>query len=161
MLKIDTIENQFLAMELLKRNALIAIIHEVTGISKITLRDYYREMYGRSSQKGKPKESAKGLTRTLAAYKEATVFAVYFKLVSINIQAAQIHRVIIAFDNYKALYPQSRLDFSGTWVIAKDLSNNVISLIRCECGAAVLINVRDELDDRCLICNSPKLGMSL
>lgn len=159
MLKIDIVENQLLALELLKRNALIAIIHEVTGISKTALRDCYRDMYGRSSQKGKPKESTKGLTRTLQAYKEATVFAVYFKVVNVKIQANQIRKVIIAFDNYKALYPQSRLDFSGTWVIAKELSDNVISLIRCECGAAVLINVRDELDDRCLVCKSPKFGI--
>ncbi|WP_347987677.1 FlhC family transcriptional regulator [Methylomonas sp. AM2-LC] len=152
MIDITTFEKHALALELLRRHALIAIIHEVTGIPNKVLRATYKKMHGRSSKGGRPIESTKGLTRTLKEYQEATLFAVYFNTVNAKIHEDQARKVIVAFDTYKALLPGSRLDFSGMWVIAKEMRAEIISLLECRCGSAVLINAKEDLDDRCLVC---------
>ena len=154
MIEIKTFEKHLLALELLRRHALIAIIHEVTDIPIKVLRATYKKMHGHSSQRGKPKNSTRGLTRTIKAYKEATLFAVYFKTVNSEISESQIQKVIIAFDAYKELFPTSRLDFSAAWVIAREMQNEIISLMKCTCGAAILINAREDLNDRCEICKT-------
>jgi hypothetical protein len=158
MIDIKTFEKHFLALELLKRNALIAIIHQVTGIPIKILRETYKAIYGHSSQRGKPKESTRGLTRTLKSYKEVTLFAVYFNTVNTKENEDLIQKVINAFDLYKQLSPASLLDFSGAWVVANDMNERVTKLIECHCGAAVLIHARDEMDDRCLVCKSTNFG---
>lgn len=152
MLDITTFEKHALAIELLRRHALIAIIHKVTGIPTKVLRVTYKAMHGRSSRSGQPKQSSRGLTRTRKAYQEATQFAVYFKTVNAKSQDDQARKVIMAFDLYKAALPESRLNFSGMWVISKELKAGIINLIKCGCGAAVLLNAKDDLDDRCLVC---------
>ncbi|WP_347987571.1 FlhC family transcriptional regulator [Methylomonas sp. AM2-LC] len=158
MIDITTFEKHALAFELLKRHALIAIIHEVTGIPMKVLRPTYKKMHGRSSKGGRPKESTKGLTRTIKGYQEATLFAVYFKSANSKTDEELIYKVIMAFDIFTSHSQDSQLDFSGAWVIAKEVQKRIVSLIKCPCGAAVLINATEELNDRCLVCKLPHLG---
>jgi hypothetical protein len=145
---------QALALELLKRHARISIVHRETGIPKQVLREAYRELHGRSPSPGALKYSTQGLARNLRKRKAVTLFAVCFQTVEYQSRAGHIQKVIIAFDIYKMFCPDSPLDFSEAWVVARDLMAKQIEVVRCPyCGSAVLINGRDGSRERCAVCN--------
>lgn len=155
---LKTFKQQSLALELLKRHARISIVHKETGIPKALLRNTYRDLHGRSSRPGALKYSTQGLTRTIKKYKEVTLFAVCFLAVhSRNREFQNVSNVILAFDIYKKLLPSSNLDFSAVWVIPRDLNTGRIEVVRCaNCGASVLINLREDGTERCVVCNTAR-----
>jgi len=150
-----------LAVELLRRHARISIIHKETGVPKALLRKTYRELHGRSASPGALKYSTQGLTRNLKKYKEVTLFAVCFQKVESKSQESDIRKVIIAFDIYKKTRPSSQLDFSAAWVVARDLQRGITHIIKCHnCGAAVLLNAREDVSERCSVCKNKITGTS-
>ena len=152
---LKTFKQQSLALELLKRHARISIIHKETGIPKPLLRNTYRELHGRSSRPGALKYSTQGLTRTSRKYKEVTLFAVCFEKVASKSWENNIRKVISAFDIYKKSYPASQLDFSSAWVVARDQQLGITHIVKCHhCGAAVLLNAREDDLERCGVCKS-------
>ena len=49
----------------------------------------------------------------------------------------------------------SQLDFSAAWVIARDLLQGITQIIKCHhCGAAVLLNAREDASERCGVCKT-------
>ena len=152
---LKTFKQQSLALELLKRHARISIVHKETGIPKPLLRNTYRDLHGRSSRPGALKYSTQGLTRTIKKYKEVTLFAVCFEKVVCKSRESDIRKAISAFDIYKKSYPASQLDFSAAWVIARDLLQGITQIIKCHhCGAAVLLNAREDASERCGVCKT-------
>jgi flagellar transcriptional activator FlhC len=157
---LKTFHQYSLALELLRRHARISIIHRETGLPRPLLRKTYRELHGRSPRPGALKYSTQGLTRNIKQYKEVTLFAVCFQAVASNSSECYIRKIVIAFDAYKKSLPSSKLDFTAAWVIARDLMERQIELVRCsQCGASVLIKAREDLVDRCCVCKF-KLKMS-
>lgn len=147
---------QALALELLKRHARISIVHRETAIPKQVLREAYRELHGRSPSPGALKYSTQGLARNLRKRKAVTLFAVCFQTVESHSRKdnIQIQKVLVAFDLFKKFYPDSPLDFSEAWVVARDLMAKQIEVVRCPyCGSAVLIHGRDGSKERCAVCN--------
>jgi flagellar transcriptional activator FlhC len=152
---LKTFKQQSLALELLKRHARISIVHKETGIPKALLRNTYRDLHGRSSRPGALKYSTQGLTRTIKKYKEVTLFAVCFKKVVCKSRDSDIRKAISAFDIYKKSYPSSQIDFSAAWVIARALLQGITQIIKCNhCGAAVLLNAREDASERCSVCKT-------
>jgi flagellar transcriptional activator FlhC len=152
---LKTFNQQSLALELLKRHARISIVHKETGIPKPLLRNTYRELHGRSSRPGALKYSTQGLTRTSRKYKEVTLFAVCFEKVASKSRENDIRKVISAFDIYKKSYPSSQLDFSAAWVVARDQQLGITHIVKClHCGAAVLLNAREDYSERCGVCKT-------
>jgi hypothetical protein len=150
-----TFHHHWLALELLNRHARISIIHKETGIPQQTLRNAYRHLHGKSAPAGALKFSTGGLTRNLKNYKEVTLFAVCFKSVHARSQETVIQKTINAFDLFKRFYPDSRLDFSGTWVIAKDIVALKVQVASCQhCNSAVLLHAREDGINRCTICKT-------
>ncbi len=146
---------QALALELLKRHARISIVHRETAIPKQVLREAYRELHGRSPSPGALKYSTQGLARNLRKRKAVTLFAVCFQTVEYQSRAGHIQKVIIAFDIYKMFCPDSPLDFSEAWVVARDLMAKQIEVVRCpHCGSAVLIKAREDVSERCCVCKA-------
>ena len=145
---------QALALELLKRHARTSIVHRETAIPKQVLREAYRELHSHSPSPGALKYSTQGLTRSVRKRKAVTLFAVCFQAVESQSQAGHIQKVIIAFDIYNMFCPDSPLDFSEAWVVARDLMAKQIEVVRCHyCGSAALINGRDGSKERCAVCN--------
>lgn len=152
---LKTFKQQSLALELLKRHARISIVHKETGIPKPLLRNTYRDLHGRSSRPGALKYSTQGLTRTIKKYKEVTLFAVCFEKVASKSRENDIRKAISAFDIYKKSYPSSQIDFSAAWVIARALLQGITQIIKCNhCGAAVLLNAREDASERCSVCKT-------
>lgn len=152
MIRVTSFEKQQLALELILRDARLTLIHDVTDIPIKVLRPTYKAIHGRSSRSGQPKQSSRGLTRKRQAYQEVTLFAVYLQMTNTQSNQDTATKVIDAFDRYKAQFPANRLDFYGMWLIANELVMGIIKLTECDCGAAVLLNAKDDLDDRCLVC---------
>lgn len=154
-------QRQTLALELLKRKARITIVHGVTGISRRILSNTYHQLHGRTASGGAMKKSTVAITRNVTAFKEAILFSVCYQTAESQTNEDEVQKVIIAFDAFKALAPNSRLDFSCAWVIAEDFRHKKIALIRCiKCQAAVLLNARLDPVHRCMYCKT-KLKISL
>ena len=84
-----------------------------------------------------------------------TLFAVCFEKVDCKSRKSDIRKAISAFDIYKKSYPASQLDFSAAWVIARDLLKGITQIIKCHhCGAAVLLNAREDASERCGVCKT-------
>ncbi|MDD2659323.1 MAG: FlhC family transcriptional regulator [Methylococcales bacterium] len=150
-----TFHQHSLALELLRRHARISIIHRETGVPKPVLRKTYRELHGYSPRPGALKYSTQGLTRNIKKYKEVMLFAVCFEIIESQSQETDIRKVISAFDIYKKSCPISQLDFSAAWVIARDFLQGITKIIKCHhCGAAVLLNGREDLIERCGVCKT-------
>jgi hypothetical protein len=151
MLKIH--QRQTLAIELLRRNARISIVHKVTGISRRILTDTYFQLHGRIASSGAMKQSTQAITRNLTAFKEAIFFVVCYQTTESLVNEAETQKIIVAFDMFKKLAPYSKLDFSGAWVIADEFRQQKITLIRCtRCQAAILLNARLDPVHYCMYC---------
>ncbi len=152
---LKTLHQHSLALELLRRQARISIIHKETGVPKPLLRKTYRDLHGRSPSAGALKYSTKGLTRNIKKYKEASLFAVCFERVDAKSHEMDIRKVITAFDIYKKSYPSSQLDFSAAWVIARDLMSKQIEIARCaHCRSSMLLKAREDTLERCGVCKT-------
>ncbi len=148
-------QQQSLAIELLNRHAKVKIVHQATGIPIKLLRQTYRQLHGRSPSRGSIKFSTRGLTGSRRKYKDATLFAVCYRA-ALNKQAdSQIQTLIIAFDAYKKSYPSGQLEFSDAWVVAQDIKDKKVQISTCtNCRAWVLLNAREDLSERCSVCNN-------
>jgi flagellar transcriptional activator FlhC len=152
---LKTFNQHSLALELLKRDARISIIHKETSVPKQLLRKTYRDLHGCSASPGASKYSTQGLTPNLKNYKEVTLFAVCFQKVESKSQESNIRKVIIAFDIYKKAYPSSQLDFSAAWVDRKGPATGHYQDYQSHhCGAAILLNAREDASDRCGVCKT-------
>lgn len=148
-------QRQALALELLKRKARITIVHRVTGISRRLLTNTYHQLHGRTASGGAMKKSTVAITRNVTAFKEAIFFSVCYQTAESQTSEDEVQKVITAFDAFKSLAPNSKLDFSGAWVIADDYRHKKITLIRCiKCQAAVLLNARLDPVHRCMYCKA-------
>ena len=149
-------QRQALALELLKRKARITIVHNVTGISRRILSNTYRQLHGQTASGGAMKTSTVAITRNVTTFKEAILFSVCYQTAELQPNEDDVQKVIIAFDAFKKLTPESKLDFSGAWVVADDFRNKKITLIRCtKCQAAVLLNARLDPVNHCMYCKTP------
>lgn len=145
-----------LAVGLIQRQARIAVILRETAIPKDLIKATYKELLGRHGSPGPIKESIRGLTHNMRRYKEATLFAKIFRSIeNENIQGG-IDNVIQAFDFFKISLPNSSLDFTTAWLVARDLRNKQLRLITCyQCSSPVLIIVTHEKSsERCCVCTT-------
>lgn len=150
---LDHYKQQTLALELIKRKARIAMIHEETGISIKWLRKAFREYHGFPARSGDNKQSIQALTRTNQQYKEAAAFAVCYRHAQLIVEQSDIYKAINAFDTFKKMHPASRLSFSETGVIIKELIANTIELTRCPvCNCWNLLRARMDHVERCGVC---------
>ena len=153
---IKAYQRQALALDLLRRNARITIVHKVTGISRRILNYTYFQLHGRSASGGAMKKSTVAITRNVTAFKEAILFTICYQTADSLINDDEAQKVIVAFDAFKKLTPDSKLDFSGAWGVADDFRNKKITLIRCtKCQAAVLLNARLDPVHHCMYCKTP------
>ncbi|MGY6275330.1 FlhC family transcriptional regulator [Methylomonas sp. MgM2] len=149
-------QQQTLAIELLKRHAKVKIVHQATGMPIRLLRQIYRQIHGHSPSRGSIKFSTRGLTGSRRKYKDVTLFAVCFQAARNEPADNEIHTLITAFDAYKHSYPMGNLDFSAAWVISQDIKDKKVQLSTCpNCRAWVLLNAREDLAERCSVCNNP------
>ncbi|MDP3530927.1 FlhC family transcriptional regulator [Methylicorpusculum sp.] len=150
---LDHYKQQSLAIELIKRKARITLMQEVTGLPKKWLRQTFREYHGFPARSGDNKQSIQALTRTNKQYKEATAFAVCYRHAQLIVDQSDIDNVINAFDVFKTMHPASRLSFSETDVIIKELIANKIELTRCPvCNCWNLLRARMDQVERCGVC---------
>lgn len=153
---LDKLNQYSLAVELINRHARIAVIVNETKVPKKLIKKTYRELIGRSGSSGPIRNSSRGLIRNSARYKEATLFAVIFKVADQNNKVNNIYNVIEAFDFYKKTSPSGLLDFTTAWIVARDIKLKNLIIIKCpHCGSSVLLNLINETSiDRCCVCRS-------
>lgn len=145
-----------LTVQLIQRQARIAVIIRETTVPKDLIKATYKELLGRSGSPGPIKESIRGLTHNVRRYKEATLFAKLFQSIETENVQGGIDNVIQAFDFFKISLPNSSLDFTTAWLVARDLRNNQLRLISChQCSSPVLIIVGSEKSlERCCVCKT-------
>jgi RecJ-like exonuclease len=70
-----------------------------------------------------------------------------------GVDQSDIDKAINAFDVFKTMHPASRLSFSETDVIIKELIANKIELTRCPvCNCWNLLRARMDQVERCGVC---------
>lgn len=153
---IKTFKQYQLAINLIQRQARIAVIVRETTIPRELIKATYREILGRSGSPGPIKESIRGLTHKVKRYKEATLFAKIFRSIETENIHGGIENVIQAFDFFKISLPSGSLDFTTAWLVARDLRNKKLLMTECrQCHSAVLIILGSEKSlERCCVCKT-------
>ena len=151
---LEKLSQYTLTVELINRNARIAVILNETTLSRKMIRKTYRQLVGHSASSGRLMESCQGLTRNTKRFKEATLFSSIFRVVETKNKPGNIHNVIQAFDIYKKSSPSDLLDFTTAWVIARDLRGKKIKVSKCpQCQSSVLlVSISEKSKDRCFVC---------
>lgn len=150
---LDNYKQQTLALELIKRKARVAMIHEETNISIKWLRRAYRQYHGFSARSGDTKQSIHALTRTNQQYKEVVAFVACYRQAQFIGDPSGIYQVVNAFDAFKKIHPASKLDFAETGLIIEELKANRIELTRCPvCNCWNLLRARMNHIERCGVC---------
>ena len=121
---LDDLARIELAVELLRRQARVSIVHHETGVPRGKLRALYRELHGRGASCGQLPAIGGATIQTRAQQAHAGLFAALYGRYagpSLHRQLA-IRAVIAAYDLYRLMaLPEALLDFNGAWVIARDL----------------------------------------
>ena len=155
----DNLSQYSLASEMIKRMARISVVHDETDIPKPVLRRAYVNINGVSPSKGAIKHSSKGVcdgTRILK--KECAVFAaIYDELSKIPRGDSNAHLLIRSYDMFTSLRKNSILDFTGAWIIAKDLEKGDAFVGMCPACSAIVLNWPGDMTN-CLICRAEIIG---
>jgi len=150
------IEQLELAVELLRRNARISIVHQQTGVSRSRLRALYRELHGRSAPSGQIPAIGGATIQTRARQVHAGLFAALYERYggAATTRRIDIRAVIAAHDLYRAMAPgQAQVDFNAAWVIARDLRVGTSELRTCStCEAPYLLASASRLAPTCPLC---------
>ena len=155
-MSLDTINRYALAMDLLSLDARISIVVKETGLSAGILRKAYVDMHHRSPASGSLKTSPHFIYKSHLRTKEATVYAVYFRIQNVD---EFCQRTITSYRRYSSYIKSvSRsepvLDFSEAWVISKWLTSGTLKLVRCgHCRSAKLL-IDEQQYYVCCVCKT-------
>ena len=156
---LDNLSPCILAAEMIKRMARISVVHDETDIPRGILRRAYVDINGVSPSKGSVKHSSKGVCEgTRVLKKECAAFSVIYGM-SRKVRGDGNHARLLmaAYDMFKSLRKNSILDFTGAWVIARDLDAGDAFVGSCpDCSSAVL-NWPGDMTN-CLICRAEIAG---
>ncbi len=155
-MSLDTINQYALAMELLSLEARISIIVIETGLSVGILRKAFVDMHNRSPSSGPLKKSPHFIYKSYSRTKEATLYAFYFRIESID---RFCRRSINSYRRYTEFIEsvsgsKPMLEFSEAWVISQWLVSGKLKLVRCgHCRSAKLV-VNEQQYYVCSVCKS-------
>jgi len=153
---LDDFERLKLAVDLLRREARVSIVHHETGVSRPKLRTLYRELHGRGASCGQIPAIGGATIQTRSQQVHAGLFAALYERYAGAGMSRQldIRAVIAAHDFYGTLAGQEpRLDFNGAWVTARDLHVGTSELLYCDdCELRYLVSSASRLAPTCPFC---------
>ncbi len=151
-------DQRSLAQELIRRRLRTPIIHLHTQIPLAGIRDWYREIHGRSPSSGLlPSMSTLLPNRNSQIY--VSLFAAIYRRVGGKkvLQVIDIHAVMEAWDLFSALTRHVRrkrpADLTEAWVIARDMRAKAAVMHLCsKCASPYLVAGDSKLPPTCPIC---------
>lgn len=151
-------ERRTLARELIRRKLRTPIVHLHTKIPLADIRDWYREIHGRSPSSGLlPSMSTLLPNRHSQIY--VSLFAALYRKVGGNrvLQDIDIHAVIQAWDLFSKLTSHLQrkrpADITEAWVIARDMRAKAAVMHLCsKCASPYLVAGDSKLPPTCPIC---------
>ena len=153
---LDDFERLKLAVDLLRRETRVSIVHHETGVSRPKLRHLHREMHGRGASCGQIPAIGGATIQTRFQQVHAGLFAALYERYAGPEMSRQldIRAVIAAHDFYETLARQEPwLDFNGAWVVARDLHVGTSELLYCsDCELSFLVSSASRLAPTCPFC---------
>jgi Flagellar transcriptional activator (FlhC) len=148
------------AMQLIAEGLTPPIVHAVTGLCRIRLRNLYRDIHGKAAVKGRRSKYAYNRLKTRNQVIEGTTyFQMYHGLGGERIfHDLDPDLVLSAYREYKGLSAKNRIDFVTAWYIARDLrenlGDNILTPRLCQvCDREYLYDPRSDLMTRCPLCS--------
>ena len=153
---LDDFERLKLAVDLLRRETRVSIVHQETGVSRSKLRHLHRELHGRGASCGQIPAIGGATIQTRTQQVHAGLFAALYERYSGPAMSRRldIRAVIVAHDFYGTLAGQEPwLDFNGAGVIARDLHVGTSELCYCSnCELRYLVSSASRLAPTCPFC---------
>lgn len=151
-------ERRTLARELIRRKLRTRIIHLHTQIPLADIRDWYREIHGRSPSSGLlPSISTLLPNRHSQIY--VSLFAALYRKLGGNrvLQDIDIHAVIQAWDLFSKLTSHTQrkrpADITEAWVIARGMrAKSAVMHLCSKCASPYLVAGDSKLPPTCPIC---------
>jgi hypothetical protein len=151
-------DRRSLALELIRRKLRTPIIHLHTQIPLADIRDWYREIHGRSPSSGLlPSMSTLLPNRNSHIY--VSLFAAIYRRVGGKkvLQVIDIHAMMEAWDLFSTLTRHVRrkrpADLTEAWVIARAMRAKTATMHRCsKCASSYLVAGDSKLPPACPIC---------
>jgi len=159
------LEQRNLAYELIKRKLRMPIVHLHTRLPLADIRDWHREIHGRSPSSGLlPSMSTLLPNRSSQIY--VSLFAAVYRRIGGDkvLQEIDIRAVVEAWDLFDTL--TANLDkkrpanITDAWVIARDMRAKSALMQRCaKCAAPYLVAYDCKLPPTCPVCHEIRLGV--
>ena len=158
-------EQRTLAFELIRRKLRTPIIHLHTRIPLADIRDWHREIHGRSPSSGLlPSMSTLLPNRNSQIY--VSVFAAIYQRIggARVLNEIDIHALVEAWDMFDKLTAhldrRRPADITDAWVIARDMRAKSAQMQRCaKCAAPYLVAYDCKLPPTCPVCHEIRQGV--
>ena len=153
-------ERRILATQLIERGLRTTPVRRLTGLPEAEIRTLYRTIHGKSPPSGDV-PSAAALFPTRRAQLQVSLFAsIYRRLGGAKIfETVNANALVKSYDGFCELTKPLRgaarrpLDFTGAWVIARDLQSGHAMLSDCRtCRVPYLVAENSDLPPTCPYC---------
>lgn len=153
-------EHRILAIRLIERGLRTTPVRELTCLPDAEIRTLYRTIHGKSPPSGDVSSSA-SLFQTRRLQTQVSLFAsIYRRVGGIGIfKSINAEALIRSYDLFRELTvpilrdAKGQLDFTGAWVIARDLQNTTALLKECrDCRVRYLVAENSDLPPTCPYC---------
>jgi hypothetical protein len=154
------------AVELIRREMRVSIVHSLTGISPKALRALHREIHGRGAVAGQI-PSTGGILSTRIMHATASVFATLYHSTGGSgvFEQLDLKAMLTAYDLYlelcqdlPALTPNAcPISINQAWAITRDIRTGAAYFHRCQrCRILYLLAEESRLPPACPICSLRK-----
>lgn len=146
------------AVELLRREMRTSIVHLITAVPRVVLRDLHREIHGRSPKSGQLPSSAALLSTRWRQVHAATVVGFYEAYGGRAVrQGGDTDALIAAYDSYLGVVRgqgnRPALDLNDAWVLSRDLRVGLVEVRVCgRCQIRYLVAQDSHLPPTCPLC---------
>ena len=153
-------DHRILAIRLIERGLRTTPVRELTCLPDAEIRTLYRTIHGKSPPSGDVSSSA-SLFQTRRSQAQVSVFAsIYRRVGGIGVfKSVNAEALIKSYDLFRELTvptlrdAKGQLDFTGAWVIARDLRTAAAMLKECrDCRVHYLLAENSDLPPTCPFC---------
>ncbi|MCP5410478.1 MAG: flagellar transcriptional regulator FlhC [Chromatiaceae bacterium] len=161
-MRLDLIEREYEAIELIKRGMRISVVSRITEFSPKVLRSLSREVHGHSPRSGQLPSTSRMLSKR-STQATATLFTALYRAQAGSgiFDAIALDHLLAAHERYLAFSAGLRLqgldivpiDITQAWVLARDIRSGVASFRYCHaCHLHYLFIDDARVPEGCPIC---------
>jgi len=158
-------ERRTLAHELIQRKLRTPIVHLHTQMPLADVREWHREIHGRSPSSGLLPSMATLLPNRSSQIYVSLFAAIYQRIGGTGVlNEIDIHALVEAWDMFDKLTAhldrKRPADLTDAWVIARDMRARSAAMLRCyKCATPFLVSYDSKLPPNCPICYEVRQGV--